>query len=370
MALQLQTFNSYVQLWAAAAQSAASVTLDFTEGSVIRAFAEADSAQALWLQWNALLVLQAARLQTSVGTDVDTFIGDFGLARLPGTPASGTVTFSRFTAATQATITPGAHVKTGDGSQTYTVIADDGQSAWNPALNAYVMPVGVYSANATVIGATPSSSGNAGPATISQLASAIPGVDTVTNPIAFGNGSDPETDAALKRRFQLFIASLSKATPAAVESATAGVQDNLNYAVVENSPSPGTFIVVVDDGTGSPPNSLLQNVFAAVDAVRPVGSSFSVVAPTVVPVTITAAIQVSPGVYKNSIIGALETAVEDFVNGLSIGATLPYTRLAQVIYDAAPGQIANVIGLTINGSTSDITPGVAGAVKTTSVTFS
>jgi uncharacterized phage protein gp47/JayE len=370
MQLSLQTFSTYVQQFAATAQAEASVDLDFTVGSIMRALAEANSAQALWLQWIAFQVLQTTRLATSTGIDVDSFIKDFALTRLPGVSATGQVTFGRFTAVTSALVPIGAQVKTTDGTQTFSVIADTTQPGWNAAQNGYLMAAGVYNVTATIQAVNAGTVGNVLPGTVSQLASAIPGVDTVTNALAFTNGVDPETDQAVRARFLLYIAGLSKATEAAVGSAIAGVQQGLSYAIVENNPLPGSFIVVIDDGSGAPPAALLNNVFTAVNLVRPVGSSFSVIAPNVTRVTVQCTLAVGPGVSKTNLIGPVETAITDYINGLPVGASLAYTRLAQIIYDVAPTQITNVTGLAVNGGTADINPGVAGAVKTASVVAS
>ena len=45
----------------------------------------------------------------------------------------------------------------------------------------------------------------------------------------------------------------------------------------------GHFVVTVDDGTGGPSASLLATVQQAVDAIRPVGTSFAVQGPVVRP---------------------------------------------------------------------------------------
>ncbi len=48
--------------------------------------------------------------------------------------------------------------------------------------------------------------------------------------------------------------------------------------------------------------------------------------------------------------------------GLAIGATLNYTRLAQLAYDAS-SSIINLSGLELNGGTADLEPGLFGVVR-------
>jgi hypothetical protein len=54
-------------------------------------------------------------------------------------------------------------------------------------------------------------------------------------------------------------------------------------------------------------------------------------------------------------------AVETYIAGLGVGATLCYTRLAQLAYDASSAVI-NVSTVLLNGGTVDLVPPVFGAV--------
>ena len=101
MALSLRTFTEIVQTMGATVQGRASRLVNLTPGSVTNAILEASASSALWLQYIAVQVLLAARLSTSAGADADSFVADYGLARLPAVPANGVVTLSRY-AATRA----------------------------------------------------------------------------------------------------------------------------------------------------------------------------------------------------------------------------------------------------------------------------
>src|ERR1700739_2986107 len=94
--LPLQNFATLVAGMAAAVQGACQQLLDLTVGSVLRAILEANASVALWMQWLIMLVLQTTRAATSTGPDLDSWVADFGVARLPGTAASGVVTLSRW----------------------------------------------------------------------------------------------------------------------------------------------------------------------------------------------------------------------------------------------------------------------------------
>ncbi len=371
MILSLNSFATLVQSQAAAVQASARSILDFTVGSVVRAIIEANASVALWMQWLILQVLSMTRAGTSVAADLDTWMADFSLARLAATQATGTVTLSRFTATSAVQVAPGSQVKTADGSQIFTVVADAAQGLWNAGLGVYVIPAATASGAVTVQAVSAGIQGNVAASTITLIASAIP-VDTVTNGAAFTNGVDAETDAAFRTRFAQYIQTRSRATTAAVGAAINGVQQNLTYAIQENVSTigayqPGNFVVIVDDGSGSPPAPLLTSVSTAIAAVRPVGSTWAVFGPTAVPVTIILTIDVSAGTVKANLLAPVATAITTWVNALPIGGSLPWSRIAAIAYGVDPG-IIDVRLVTINGATTDVSPGVSGAIVVSSVT--
>ena len=367
--LALLNFATLVQTMGTAVLGRASAVIDLTVGSVARTILEANASVALWLQWLILQVLSMTRLSTSTGTNVDSWVGDFGMSRIPAVAASGQVTFSSYTTSQQRLIVPGVSVKTADGTQIFTVVADTTNAAWSAAQGGFVVAAGVASVTVTVQASVAGAAGNVQAGAIALIASAISGIDTVTNAASFTNGIDAETDAALKARFANYIASLSKATLPAVEYAISSVQQGLSYSVTENSTlggvyEPGHFLVVVDDGSGAPPSTLLSTVYAAVDQMRPIGSTFEVHGPTLVGCTIGLTISVSVGASKPAIIGPVAQAIQSYVDALPIGGTLYLTRVVQIAYDTNSA-ITNVSAVTINSATSDLNPGPAGVVRVT-----
>jgi phage-related baseplate assembly protein len=367
MQLSLRTFSTLVQNMAAAVQASAMQLLDLTVGSTLRAVIEANASIALWMQWLILQVLRTTRAATSSGADLDSWMADLSVTRLPAIAATGIVTFSRFSPTMPALIPAGALARTADGTQTFLVSIDTTNPAWVPASNGYVVAAGVASLDVPVMAATHGGAGNVQAGAVSLLASAIPGIDAVSNGSAFLNGLDAEPDNAFRGRFQNFMASRSRATTVAVGYAISNIQQGLNYTIQENldpsgQPRMGSFVVTVDDGSGSPSTALLSTIQIAVDAVRPVGSVFSVRPPDVVTVNVSLVITVVAGATKAQVAGGVGNAIGSYINGLPIGASLPLTRLAQVAY-AADATVINVTQLSANGNANDITPDASGVVK-------
>ena len=371
MQLQLQTFTALVQNTAAAVQSAASQLLDLTVGSTLRAVLEANASIALWMQWLILQVLQTTRAATSSGSDLDSWMADLSLTRLPATLGSGLVTFSRLTATASAFIPVGALVRTADGAQIFVVMGPAiavSSVAFSVVRNGYLLSVGVASLDVFTQAQSPGVAGNVQPGTITLIATAMPGIDGVTNRAAFQNGLDSEGDDAFRARFRNFIDSRSRATPLAVGYAIGNIQQGLQYTIQENLDASGAarlgnFVVTVDDGSGSPSASLLATVTAAIEAVRPIGSTFTVQPPLVFSANISLAIVTVPGASRAQAVAAVTAAISAYVNALPIGAALPVSRLAQLAYAAYPG-IANASQLQINSAYADVVPLTSGVIKT------
>lgn len=372
MAIITKNFTTLVQDQVAAIQAGAKALVDLTVGSILRSIVEANASIQLWLQGLILQLLAITRAATSTGSDLDSWVGDFGLTRTAAVAASGTVTFARFTTTNQALIPIGATVQTGDGTQKYTVTIDTTNGAYSAGQGGYVVGAGVTSLNVPVLAVTAGAAGNAQAGQVSTLTSPISGIDTVTNASTFTSGADAETDPALRVRFINYIASLSKATKSAIGNAITSLRAGLSYSFVENltyggAAQLGYFYVVVDDGTGAPSGSLLTSVSNAIDAVRPVTSTFGVFAPVVqnasVVMTATIASGYDPVATKALITAALKT----YINSLALGQSLTYSRLAQIAYDASPS-VTNITAVTLNGGTSDLAATVQQVVKWSSVT--
>lgn len=374
MQLQLRTFDTLVSSAAAAVQGAAQTLLDLTVGSVLRAVLEANAGLGLWMQWLILETLQTTRASTSTGSDLDTWMADFGLTRLAAVAASGSVTFARFSPTTTALVPAGTVVRTSDGSQSFSVTTDTSNAAWNAAQIGYTLGIGTASVTVPVAAVAAGSAGNVQAGMISLIAAALPGVDTVTNATPTTGGLDSESDAALRARFSAYLVSLFKATTTAVGYAVSTVQQGLQYTIQENATQsgayqPGSFVVTVDNGTGSPPYSLLTAVANAIETVRPVGSTWTVIAPTVSTANVSMAITTPPTVTHAAVTAQVTAAVTSFIDSLPVGASLPWSRLAQVAYDTSPN-VTNVFGVLLNGGISDLVPGPTGVVKAGSVTVS
>ena len=375
--LTFQTDAEFVAAMTAAYGGSLGILPLLKPGDPALAIFQAVATQDDFLQFLMQIIWAAARLSTSSGSDVDSFVNDFGLTRLPATYATGPVTLTALTAPSFAVpVSPGAIVQTPGGAIQYQIIADTTQSAWNAAQNAYLLPAGQNVITVTVQATVAGSVDNVQAAQISQFGSAIPGIDLVTNGAAITNGLDQETDAALKARFVQFLASLSKATVGAYLFAANSVQQGLDLLPLENTnvslvAQNGINTMIVDDGTGSPSSTLLNSVLTALNNVRAFGIQVADIGPTVIATTITLTIirVLNPTETQSVTQSTVQTAIVNYVNAIQLSANSQYlylNNIVEVANDADPNVLAIANGsVLINGVAADLLIGTGGLPRTT-----
>lgn len=357
MILPLQTFATLLESMSAGLQGGATQLIDLSVGSVLRALLEACASVALWMQWLILQVLSATRAATSNGSDLDSWMADFSLARLPGAPSSGSVTFGRYTLGLPATIPVGTNIKTLDGTLTFSVVQDAANPAWNGS-SGYALPATMTSVDVPVQAALPGSAGNILSGAIGLLATAIPGVDQVSNSQPFSGGVDAETDDNLRSRFQLYINSRSLATHGAVETAIQTLRQGLRYTILENlnllgDPATGNFCVVVDDGSGTASDLLISQVSSAVDAVRPLGTTFSVTAPVQIPVSVQMTVVIASGASSSTLTAQISAALTAWITSLPMGGSLAISKLEAVAHMVS-SSVSSITSTIVNGAVADV----------------
>lgn len=373
MNLPTRSFTDIIRDMSAAITSSAGGLIDISIGSVLRAILEANGAIVLWVQWLVLLTLQTTRAATSSGTDLDSWMADFSLSRLAAVASSSIATFSRYSGTTTAFVPVGTSIKTQDGSVGFVVVADSTNPAWQPSMNSYALAIGVMSIDLPITASIAGSAGNVLASTITVLASAVPGVDFVNNAIAAVGGEDPESDTALRTRFANFFASRSRATVDAIEYAISQSGQNLEYIIQENVDASGNarlgnMLIVVNDCTGSLSDSLFNSLSLSIEAVRPIGTTFSIQSPQIIQVQVSLSVELPPELSMSDIQEQLQSSISNYVSGRGIGSTLSITRISQSVYQAEP-QIINVSNVMLNDQLADLVAPATAAFVCQAVNF-
>jgi len=366
--LNVKSFTELVGEQVTAIQARAAKLVDFSIGSILRSLAESNAGVVMWLQQLIVKLLVTTRAATCSGEDLDSWMADFGFFRRSAVQATGNVTFSRLTPASQALITVGTKITTLDGTQSYTVIADQ------PGQSGYIIAAGVISLEVPVRADTAGAAGNAQPGTVTLITGSVLYVDKVTNPAAFVGGQDAESDDDFRARFRMWIASLSKATRAAIAFALSNVQRGVSYTLTENvswdgRPQPGYFYAVIDDGSGMPPRELLDRAYRAIDAVRGFTITFGVFRPVVIYAKVILSFTTDNEADHSKVAGLIEAAVSQYIADLHPGQLLAYTRIIRVAYAASP-LVTNVTYLTLNDGKADLAASSKQVIRKGQITVS
>ncbi len=360
MKLSLKTFSQLIEDMGAALQGSATSLVDVSVGSVIRALFEANASVGLWLQWIVLQTLSMTRAATSGGADLNSWMVDFGVTRLAATPSTGILSFSRFAASLPALVPVGTVVKTADGSLSFAVVKDTNLSTWQQQSSGYVVPVGIVSADIPVTCLSSGRIGNVVAGAITTIASAVPGIDQVLNANAFTDATDSETDQAFRARFSSYMDSRTRATLAAIQNAVSSVKQGLIFAIAENVAPDGTarvgsFLVIVDDGSGYPSTELISAVASAIDQVRPIGTTFTVMAPLVLKVDVSLTACVGSTSPTDTLTLPIQQEITNYLNSRPIECAASATRVATSAYSAS-SSIQNVTSVLLNGMAADVSP--------------
>lgn len=376
MAIQTKLISGFVSDMIATWQAQTGLSIPFTSGDPLLAFWQSVATQLDFLQAQISIVLSLARASTSTGADLDSWMAQFQFFRLQAVPGTGPETFSINAVAGVAIIVPaGTLVQTIGGAIQYEVVANTNDPAWNPGANGYVLPIGSLFVNPTIQAVIPGPGSNVAANVLTQFGSSVPGIASCTNPEPITNGVGAESDADFRSRFILYLATLAKATRAAILAAAESVQQGLLIALLENQqpngmPLLGSFTVIADDGSGSPPASLINSIFAAVDAVRAFSVQPFVVPPVQTFIVISLSINVGPlplptGVSNATVNIAVQNAVATIVNELPPGGRLNGSAIISAALAVPFVAAVNPSSVTINGGTADLIPPVQQEVRIT-----
>jgi hypothetical protein len=151
------------------------------------------------------------------------------------------------------------------------------------------------------------------------------------NEVAFTQGTDEESETDRRNRFLAFINGLTRSTYFGMLSAILGINGVKSVYERELFPTPGWVTFYVDNGTGAIPTSLMTLINKVINGYiydstnypgyRGAGIRVSISAPTVHYLTFVFNIKIDNLTISNpsDILVLAKTALEDYVNGLTMG---------------------------------------------------
>ena len=316
--LIFKTFDQFVSDESTGWGAALGLTPELLSGDPALAVFQTAATQFMFIEFLIQALILAMRLSTATDGDVDSFVADFGLTRLPATLATGVVVFGALTPpSTPIPIAAGSIVQTNGGAIQYQTAA------------AVTLQSGASSVIAPAVALVAGSASNVQAGQLNQFTSAIASVDTVTNPASIVNGKDAETDAELKAQFILFLQSLSKATRGAILFAINSVMQGLDIGLAENqTPDLGTqlgfFTAFIDAGLAP------TNVEAESDGNTPASGNTAIFTLANTPV--------QPGSVEIEVAGGLVGTISDTNTGNGTGALADALGIASGTIVYATGQ--------------------------------
>lgn len=219
---------------------------DTAQGSVIDVIAQSQAALASSTERRIKGVRDAFDFRNASGAELDERLGEFPpntITRLPATTATGTITVTIPAQASDLGISQGASFSASSVPDIlYTVIT------------ASTISAGATSKDLTVEASEEGRAGNIGAEKIDTVIDAPVQITSVTNSAAITNGQEEESDSELKRRALLYLQSLARSQPPALEFAAlnySGTERITLASLYEDPNVAGMSYLYIDDGSGT-----------------------------------------------------------------------------------------------------------------------
>jgi uncharacterized phage protein gp47/JayE len=168
--------------------------IDASIGTPIRKVIDATAEQMSLLGTDNHLINYQYDIDSKSGGDLDDFVRNFGMERLKGQFAKGTLTFSRTSTTTTIQVPVGTQVSS------QTVPPQTAQTTIGAT-----MSVGQASVDVPALVVVPGPDGNLLANALNALATNVDGISSVTNTNAFTGGTADETDDQLRYRFKTTV---------------------------------------------------------------------------------------------------------------------------------------------------------------------
>lgn len=291
----------------------------------LRLYAAAAQLYALWQQ--AEFVLRQSFPQTAVEDALDRHGEIRGITRRPAGHAVGTLRFSLSQAASRDTAVPAG-----------TTCTDASGRAFETT-GAGTIPAGALSCDVPARAVAAGREGNVPADTVTYMVLAPAGVFACTNPAAFTDGSDRESDEALRGRVLKSYRRLPNgANIAYYESQALSVEGVTAVSVLPKHRGVGTVDVVIASETGVPSQTLIQTVQNLLEGQREICVDLQVLAPKAKSVSVTATVTVGADYDADGVVQAVRQAVQGYFNGGRLGKPVLRAELCRIIYDV-PGVV-------------------------------
>lgn len=279
-------------------------------------------------------------VSASYGGYLDLRAQEWGLTRHPATRATGVIAL---TGKAGVVAPAGTKFRTGAGVE-FELTADAGIDAGG---------TGIGGIRAVVAG----TAGNVLAEAITEIPTAIQGLQSVTNTEPTSGGVEAETDDVL--RVRLLERMSRPATSGNIyhyiqwAKAVPGIGD---ARVVPIWDGPGTVKVILLDANRQPASAeLVAQVTAHIEAERPIGALVTIVAAAGVPIDVSATIEYDAGLYTlEETTAAAEQAISAYLAQVAFRQDqVSYAKIGSVVMSV--DGVTDYSALLVNGGTANVT---------------
>lgn len=285
----------------------------------LRLYAVATELYSLWEQ--AGFVLRQAFPQTAVGEYLDYHGEVRGIRRQAGNKSRGTLEFFVSMAGEQALTIPEGTV-CADGAGNRFVTTQAGQ-----------IPVGQTRCRVQAQASQPGAAGNVPAGSITYMVVAPVGVEGCSNPSAFTDGRDRETDESLRARILSSYQKLPNgANVAYYETQALNTEGVAAVQVLPRNRGVGTVDVVIATESGQPSEELIGGVQNKLAEQREICVDLKVLAPVQKTVDVAVQVTVDGNYDGTAVCKAVEEQLRGWFTGQRLGQAVFLAQLGNVIY--------------------------------------
>lgn len=212
--------------------------------------------------------------------------------------------------------------------------------------------------------------GNVTKGSIKMLITPIPGVESITNPEDFENGTEIEYEEVFRDRvLEAYRNEPLSGAPRDYKRWAKEVAGVGNAYVKPEWEGPGTVKVLVLDSNGKPANeALLKKVRLHIigkevdgkntteDGISPMGAFVTISTPNVVTINISAKFVIESGFTLENVIEKIKSYVSEYLQEVEVGGTITFKAIDALIGSMIIRRegIRDYSDLTINGATNNI----------------
>ena len=288
---------------------------DFNVGSAIRAIYDAVSIES-----ENLYMLTIENISEGIEQGL---MNSFDFVSRDATYAYGDIQidFNSVTS-TESVIPKGTSFSMGDASS----------SLRYTTLDNYIVPAGSTSILVTAYANTPGVVGNVDANDLTTAETNVYNVARVTNPQAILTGKDAETYEETKKRFQLFIESIGRATKNAIKYGALTVENVNSVYVYEQI---GLVTVYAADANGNLSELDISNLEDVLEDYRPAGIQLVVSPMNKLTVDIDVSIVLETNViYPDKVANRVKKTITDYLNSMEADQDLIVSQMIKAIVNS------------------------------------